>query len=69
MLIVTAHARGRGIGSALVAAAEARLSGCGCKLIEVTSNIKLAEAHLFYERLGYEQTSYRFAKEVGDTVG
>jgi len=64
MLIVGAARRGRGVGKALVQAAEARLEQLGCGIIEVTSNAALADAHLFYERLGYRRTSYRFAKEV-----
>jgi len=64
-LVVTERARGQGIGAALVAAAEARLKQQGCILIEVTSNMRRAEAHAFYERLGYERTSYRFAKPLG----
>ena len=64
-LVVTERARGQGIGAALMAAAEARLKQQGCILIEVTSNMRRAEAHTFYERLGYERTSYRFAKPLG----
>jgi ribosomal protein S18 acetylase RimI-like enzyme len=64
MLVVAEDARGAGIGTALVAEAEARLKAKGCGLIEVTSNRKRARAHAFYERLGYERTSYRFAKPL-----
>ena len=63
-LVVTERARGQGIGAALMAAAEARLREQGCILLEVTSNMRRAEAHAFYERLGYERTSYRFAKPL-----
>jgi ribosomal protein S18 acetylase RimI-like enzyme len=64
-LVVDPALRGRGIGRALVAAAEAMLTDAGCVLIEVTSNARRADAHAFYERLGYERTSVRFAKVVG----
>ena len=64
MLVVTSRFRSRGIGRALVEAAEARLLERGCSLVEVTSNLRLIDAHRFYERLGYEQTSLRFAKQV-----
>ena len=63
-LVVDAAERGSGIGRALVAAAEAELLAAGCGLLEVTSNMKRAEAHAFYERLGYERTSFRFAKTL-----
>ena len=66
LLVVAEAARSGGVGSALVAEAEARLKAAGCGLIEVTSNAKRLRAHAFYERLGYERTSHRFAKQLQD---
>jgi ribosomal protein S18 acetylase RimI-like enzyme len=66
MLVVDEQARGGGIGALLVAEAEKRLRARGCGLVEVTSNRKRLRAHAFYERLGYERTSYRFGKQLGD---
>lgn len=63
-LIVDESARGQGVGRALVAAAEQHLAERGCALIEVTSNQRRADAHAFYETLGYERTSLRFAKTI-----
>ena len=65
MLVVAAEKRSKGIGSLLVADAEARMAAFGCTLIEVTSNEKRVEAHRFYERLGYARTSLRFGKVLG----
>ena len=62
--VVTERYRGQGIGRAMVAAAERHLATRGCGLVEVTSNRRREEAHAFYERLGYERTSYRFAKPL-----
>ncbi len=64
LLVIDESARGQGLGKALVAEAEARLKARGCGTIEVTSNRKRARAHEFYESLGYERTSYRFAKAL-----
>jgi ribosomal protein S18 acetylase RimI-like enzyme len=66
MMVVAQGLRGQGIGTALVAEAEKRLAAKGCGLVEVTSNTKRLRAHAFYERLGYQRTSYRFAKTVQD---
>lgn len=64
MMVVDEKWRGKGIGTLLVAEAEARLRARGCGLVEVTSNRKRLRAHHFYEGLGYERTSYRFAKDL-----
>ena len=63
-VVVDEPARGEGVGRALVRAGEEFLAARGCAMIEITSNIKRADAHAFYERLGYERTSFRFAKKV-----
>ena len=64
MLVVDEESRGGGIGALLVAAAEMRLREKGCGLVEVTSNMRRTRAHAFYERLGYERTSFRLAKAL-----
>jgi ribosomal protein S18 acetylase RimI-like enzyme len=63
-VVVDEGARGQGIGSALIEAAEKFLAERGCVQIEVTSNKKRTRAHEFYERLGYTGTSFRFAKAI-----
>ncbi|HEX8514020.1 MAG TPA: GNAT family N-acetyltransferase [Allosphingosinicella sp.] len=64
MMVVADGERRRGVGRALVEAACGELRSKGCGLIEVTSNVDLSGAHGFYRRLGFERTSYRFAKDL-----
>jgi predicted N-acetyltransferase YhbS len=64
MMAVAEGERRRGVGRALVEAAVERLRAKGCGLVEVTSNAGLSGAHAFYRKLGFERTSYRFAKKL-----
>ncbi len=64
MMAVAEGERRRGVGRALVEAACERLRAKGCGLIEVTSNADLSGAHAFYRKLGFERTSYRFARSL-----
>ena len=64
MMVVDETWRSRGIGAALVRAAERALAAQGCSMVEVTSHVRRTEAHRFYERLGYEKTSVRLAREL-----
>ena len=55
----------RGVGRALVAAAEAFAVDCGCVRMEVTSGDRREkDAHVFYRALGYESDCRRFLKRL-----
>ena len=64
--VVGAEHRRRGIGRALLAAAEAEGRARGCRYAEVTSGERpdREAAHRFYEALGFEQVSRRFLREL-----
>ena len=64
ILVVDEKAHGLGLGRTLIDAAEQWCRQNGCKLIEVTSNDRRAEAHAFYRHMGYERTSIRFFKKL-----
>ncbi|SDS69802.1 GNAT family N-acetyltransferase [Microlunatus soli] len=66
-LVVADRARGRGIGSQLVAAAESFAGERGCVRMEVTSADHRTAAHKFYVRRGYLDqagTSSRFVRDI-----
>jgi GNAT superfamily N-acetyltransferase len=64
-LVVDPDERGRGTGTALVAAAEAWAREHGAGWIHVTTALHRERTHRFYERLGYAQTGYRYVKSLG----
>ncbi len=63
---VRADRRSRGIGAALLAAAEGLARDRGCYRIQLTSNVTRFDAHRFYERQGYEPTHRGFKKYLAD---
>ena len=64
VLVIAKEAQGLGLGRMLVEEVEKLLKKAGCKIVEVTSNDRRAEAHAFYRHLGYERTSLRFMKKL-----
>lgn len=50
---VSEELRGRRIGEAMMAWAIAEARRLGCKRVQLTSNKQRADAHRFYERLGF----------------
>ena len=63
LLVVDETRRSRGVGRALVEAAERWAHERGCHRIVVTTALQRADAHAFYERIGYRHTGRRYGKD------
>lgn len=59
---ISPEERKKGIGTALLAAAERFFLETGCTKLEVTSNERRTEAHQFYLHQNYKEDSRRFVK-------
>ena len=63
-LVTGTAARGKGVGRALVAAAEQWARENGCVRLSVTSAEHRADAHAFYPRCGMPYSGRRFTKTL-----
>lgn len=65
-LVVDEAQRGRGVGRALMERAESWARSMGLETVRLRSNVVRAEAHAFYEHIGYAQvkTQKVFAKSL-----
>ena len=68
-LVVDRSHRRQGVGRLHIEAAEAWAGHEGCSIVRLQSSSSRADAHLFYERLGYTnlKTQYAFVKPVAET--
>lgn len=57
---VASDRRGAGLGSELIRLAVAEARRQGCALVQLTSDNARADAHRFYERLGFRATHVGF---------
>ena len=64
VLVVDEQWRGRGIGKMLMERIERWAREQGGTLIILTSGNQRADAHRFYETLGYTKTGVRYAKQL-----
>lgn len=62
-IIVAEHERRSGVGRALFEATAAAMRKEGVTLIEAVSDIEIQNSHIFFRELGFQQTSYRFARD------
>ena len=63
-LVVAKEMRGRGVGQALIAAAEKDLAQRNIRRVAVNARFERKEAHEFYEKLGYTKNGFRLIKEL-----
>jgi GNAT superfamily N-acetyltransferase len=63
-LVVSKEMRGRGVGQALIAAAEKDLAQRNIQRVAVNARFERKEAHEFYEKLGYAKNGFRLVKEL-----
>jgi ribosomal protein S18 acetylase RimI-like enzyme len=63
-LVVRKDSRRMAIGRRLVAAVEKDFVRRGIKRIALDTRLTRADAHKFYESLGYEQNGWRFVKQL-----
>ena len=59
-VVVDGSRRGQGIGRAMMEFAMAKCTEAGCYKMALSSNINRADAHRFYESLGFEKHGYSF---------
>jgi GNAT superfamily N-acetyltransferase len=66
-LVVDAAERGRRIGAALVAAAEAWAAARGCRALRVRCNVVRERAHAFYRRERFREVKEQkvFERKIG----
>lgn len=63
-LVVSSQHRRGGVGEKLLAAAAEFATGHRCSGIEVTSAERRADAHRFYQKLGFSRTAFRFFRAL-----
>jgi GNAT superfamily N-acetyltransferase len=63
-MVVGADHRRQGIGAELVGAVEHEARSRGCRRVVLGSANRRADAHAFYESLGFEATGRRYVKTL-----
>ena len=63
-LVISERARGRGVGRQLVDAACETARRWGCGKLMVTTHVRRADAHAFYERIGFQFTGRRYVRSL-----
>ncbi|WP_105386012.1 GNAT family N-acetyltransferase [Neorhizobium alkalisoli] len=56
--------RGQGIGAQMIGHAIEEAKRRDCRLVQLTSNVTRADAHRFYERLGFARSHFGFKMKL-----
>ncbi|UZE46752.1 GNAT family N-acetyltransferase [Rhodopseudomonas sp. P2A-2r] len=67
-LVVRDGGRGGGIGRALIDAGDFLARQAGCSVLELTTAVTRTEAHVFYRKLGFINSSLRFSRAIQEAV-
>jgi len=67
-VIVAAGRQGQGIGRQLMAHAIEQARQAGCYKLALSSNSKRAQAHAFYDSLGFKRHGLSFLIETADAI-
>ena len=59
-VVVQSRCRGQGVGRRMMRFAMERCREAGCYKLALSSNLKRARAHSFYESLGFQRHGYSF---------
>ena len=65
-VVVTASRRGDGIGRTMLEDAMRIAANAGCYKLALSSNLRRADAHRFYESLGFRQHGISFAIDASE---
>ena len=67
-IVVDETQRNKGIGSKLIEFVKSEGKKRKCMGIEITTSTERHETHVYYEKLGFVKTSFRYYKSLENTI-
>ena len=67
-LVVQDQGRGAGVGRLLVDAGDELARRAGCRVLELTTAVARTDAHAFYRKLGFTNSSLRFSCPISNAA-
>jgi ribosomal protein S18 acetylase RimI-like enzyme len=62
---VAASQRGQGLGERMIRRAVGECRARGCRMVQLSTNMTRADAHRFYERLGFSRWHFGYKLDLG----